>query len=283
MTGWKALSLILTGLLILPLALAGCTTSEVSAREIAANVVLAYPAVDTYSMDMDFTMTMMIDTGPVQTQTEIAGDARVSIDLPAKEMKYNIDMLIKIPGQGTQNFTQNMYIYGGYMYMNISGMGVDQWTKIEFNEDLWASENQLKQQVEFLQNAMDITYMGEEIIDGVDCYILKVKPDMASIFNWGRSQLKDIFADLDSTRIDLGKMFKQISIKEWVTKDTSLPVKSEIQLTMEFNPQDVGAGADEFSSITAVMQGQAKYYGYGQPVTIELPQEALDAVLTSLS
>ncbi len=282
MSVWKTLSLILSGLLILPLALAGCSSTEVSAREIANNVILAYPEVDTYRMDMDFTMTMIVDADTAQMQVDVTGNATGTVNAPAREMQYTMDMTADIPEQGEQSITQDVYISGGYLYMNTSGAGADGWNKMELSDELWESEDQLKQQVEFLEKALDITYAGEETVDGVDCYILKIKPDMAALFDWVMSQQQDLFSGVDTSQFNLAKMFKQFSIKEWVTKDNSLPVKSEIQMTMEISPQDMGAGVDETGKITLVMQAEAKYHNYNEPVTIKVPQEALNAPLVPL-
>lgn len=272
----KAWLISLTGLLVLPLALGGCAT-QVSAQEIANDVILAYPNVDTYKMDMDMTMSMNVETNTEQMKMDMNGDITASIDNSTQEMHMTMDMVASIPGKGQQNISQDMYMVNGKLYMKMSVPGVDQWMKMDISDELRASQNQLEQQVELLKNATEITKVGEEVVEGVKCYILQIKPDMASLFNWVLSQRQELSSEVDLNNVDFAKMFKSISLKEWVAKDSSLPIKAIIEVTMEILPQDMGAGDGETGKITMDLQAQVRYYDYDKPVIIELPQAALNA------
>lgn len=50
-----------------------------------------------------------------------------------------------------------------------------------------------------------------------------------------------------------------------------------MDVVLEMLPEDVGATAEDFEKMTMDMKGPVKYYDYNKPVTIELPQEALNA------
>jgi hypothetical protein len=54
-------------------------------------------------------------------------------------------------------------------------------------------------------------------------------------------------------------------------------VKAAMDVVLEMLPEDVGATAEDFEKMTMDMKGPVKYYDYNKPVTIELPQEALNA------
>jgi hypothetical protein len=46
---------------------------------------------------------------------------------------------------------------------------------------------------------------------------------------------------------------------------------------MEISPEDVGATAEDFEKITMDMNIEVTMHDYNQPVSIELPPEALNA------
>jgi len=46
---------------------------------------------------------------------------------------------------------------------------------------------------------------------------------------------------------------------------------------MEIRPGDVGATEADFQKITMDRNTEAKFYDYNEPVSIELPAEALEA------
>ena len=158
--------------------------------------------------------------------------------------------------------------------------GGEQWMKMKLNNELWTAQNQLSQQIEFLKTAIEVTLLGSEKVDGVDCYVLQIKPNMEALTKWvlSQQQQQSGIGGIDLSKLDLAKLFKTISIKEWIAKDTyPPPVKAAMDVVLEMLPEDVGATAEDFEKMTMDMKGPVKYYDYNKPVTIELPQEALNA------
>ena len=188
---------------------------------------------------------------------------------------------IDIPGAGKQDISMGMYIVNGWMYMRIGlPQGGEQWMKMKLNNELWTAQNQLSQQIEFLKTAIEVTLLGSEKVDGVDCYVLQIKPNMEALTKWvlSQQQQQSGIGGIDLSKLDLAKLFKTISIKEWIAKDTyPPPVKAAMDVVLEMLPEDVGATAEDFEKMTMDMKGPVKYYDYNKPVTIELPQEALNA------
>ena len=79
------------------------------------------------------------------------------------------------------------------------------------------------------------------------------------------------------------KLFKDVSIKEWIAKDSYLPAKADLSLTLEISPKDVGATEADFDKMTMSMDGEVKYYDYNKPLSIELPAAAANAPEIPLS
>jgi predicted AlkP superfamily phosphohydrolase/phosphomutase len=79
--------------------------------------------------------------------------------------------------------------------------------------------------------------------------------------------------------VDLSKIFKSYSVKEWISKDGYLPIKADINVSLEILPQDMGETPEsaDMDKMTINMSEQVKYYDYGKSVTIQLPPEAQNA------
>jgi hypothetical protein len=134
---------------------------------------------------------------------------------------------IDIPGAGKQDISMGMYIVNGWMYMRIGlPQGGEQWMKMKLNNELWTAQNQLSQQIEFLKTAIEVTLLGSEKVDGVDCYVLQIKPNMEALTKWvlSQQQQQSGIGGIDLSKLDLAKLFKTISIKEWIAKDTYPPL-----------------------------------------------------------
>lgn len=275
----RLLMVVLAGLLLIsPAGLCSCS-QEVSAQEITNNVLLKYSSVDTFKMNMELNMAMDVETGDEQMELDSNMVAVSLFNNADHEMQMGMDMVASVPGQGTQKmFYEYWFVEDqAYMHMKMTTLGIDQWYKMDVSENVWDSQDQLAQQIEFLKDAVEITKLGDEEIDGVATYVLQVKPDIGAIFDWFKSQQQSDSSGLDYSEFDAAKIFKDYSLKMWVAKDSSLPVKADLNITMEILPQDVGADASETGKVTINMSAQCEYYDYGEPVTIEIPQEALDA------
>lgn len=274
----KVLLLTLVAILFLiPIGVGGCV-KEISAQEISNNVILKYPSVDTFKMNMNSTIAMEIVSDNQQMKSDTNAVFVGFINLAAKELQVGMDVEMSISKQGTQKAFAEYYVVNGQAYMNMkmTTLGLDQWVKMEAPETIWDSQNQLDQQIDFLQNAVEVTKLGEEKVDGVATYVLQVKPDQAEALKWFMSQQSGSLG-VDYTKTDFNKIFKDFSLKMWIAKDSSLPVKESLNITMEILPEDVGADASETGKVTINITTQVKYYDYGKPITIELPKEALDA------
>jgi len=278
---------VLTASLVLALVtcgvLAGCSET-LSAQGISDKTVAASSNVDTVKMDVSMSMEMSGSSGAdsfnltaLETGTEWVRNA-------GKEMKANMDVSLDIGILDKQNASVQIFVLNGWMYMGatLSGFG-EQWVKSAMTDKYWQTQDQLAQQTEFLKTAVTVTLLGSEKVDGTDCYILQINPDMAAITEWFLSQQEQQSSGIDWSQIDLSDIFKNYSIKAWIAKGSYLPIKEEIELTLEMTPQDLGAGADETGKVTMSMNGQVKFYDYNKPFTIELPPEAATATDISSS
>lgn len=202
------------------------------------------------------TMSMVID---------MTGD----IDLQNKKMYMEMSMSMDSTGNGdNENYemTAKMYMLDSWMYMGTDMMGKMTWMKAKLTNELWEKQqNSLMQYEELLKNTIEVNVIGEETVNGVACWKLDVKPDMAKIMGWYQTAMSDSLEDLPDD-VDLSKMFKDIKLKMWVAKDTFYTVKCDMTMSMEVE------GSVMAVSMTMI---QSKF---NQPVTITLPAEANNAI-----
>ena len=71
-------------------------------------------------------------------------------------------------------------------------------------------------------------------------------------------------------------MVKEMLFKQWIAEDGYLIMKSKTHVVMEISPEDVGASAEEFQRATVDQSTVMVFYDYNEPVSIELPTEALE-------
>jgi len=158
-----------------------------------------------------------------------------------------------------------------------------------YNESLWASKDQLELQRALL-NCANVTLLDDEVVDGIACYVLNLELDLEKLLEFlmnqttmgekeiaipGFDNLKDNSQETengnvteeDGNTLDMVNM----SLTEWIAKDTKFVMKAEATLDMTTSP-DTEKGA------TIAIDIKIKYHDYNVPVSIVLPPEAEGAI-----
>jgi hypothetical protein len=222
-------------------------------------------------------MVMEATGGTDPGKMTLLADTTGVVDNKDREIQIAMNMNMDIPGQGTQTVATELYAVGGWIYMKISipSMG-DQWMKTAFTEEIWGLQNQFAQQLALLETAQEVSLVGRETVRGIDCYVVEVKPNTEALGNLIAQQAGGAPGDLDLELL-LQTGLKDTSIKEWIAVDNNLLMKSTLALGMEVNASDLGAEEGSFDKLTMDINMDFEAYDYNQPVTVELPQEALNA------
>jgi hypothetical protein len=277
--------------LMLCFAFVGCAEKEepLTSEEIDQIITEAVNGLadaETYKFDMDLSVSMEIVGGTDPGTMSIGANATGAIDNVNEEMHMLMDITVNMPEQDEQEMGVEIYIVGGWVYvkMSIPELG-EQWLKMGLTPEMWEMQKLTEQQMELLETAMNIELVGSESVGGVDCYIFEITPDMGKFVAYlsemlgmqglsseGMEAFGWLFGDL------FEDMFKELSIKEWIAKDSSLFVKAEVHMVIEVSPEDVGATAEDFQKVTMDMDIGMAAHDYNEPVSIELPPEALDAL-----
>jgi tetratricopeptide (TPR) repeat protein len=263
-------------------------------KELADIIFRCSSSATTGSIDEDVIITLEISGVDIDTATiSKSGTVRVTMpmqisgvfDITNKKIRAAITFAMDIVGNGKYELNCDMYVIDGWAYMHMKDSKTEGWFKSEMNDTAWEIQDQLSQQRELLETAIDITLLGSEKVDDVDCYILLFKPDMAEWNKYIGDMLSQQKIGIGLGNPDFSKLIKTIEIKEWINKDDYLPLKIEenacFDTTFYDATEHVSSVMQNFSFIYLHLSGSIainiNFRDFNQPVVIELPPEALQA------
>jgi outer membrane lipoprotein-sorting protein len=232
---------------------------------------------DTVSFDMDLPMTVKAEGGsePGTMTAEMSGTG--AIDILNRAMQMTMGMEISVPGTGSQEISAEIYVLEGWMYTGVDIPGVgENWMKIELTEPVWQQQVQVEQFVELLATAVEVDYKGTETVNGVECYVFEIEPNMDTLRDLLLQETSSL-GMMDLSGLDVAELYQELSVKEWLAKDSYLLQRTEVEMTMEVSPDDVGATSDDFEKMSIDIKMTTRFYAYNQPFNVVLPPEALDA------
>jgi hypothetical protein len=270
--------------LITVLSFSACAGEDLpSSQEILSGVNEAMDDTRTYQFDMDMTMEMGGEAEGESFDADVEVDSSSTLDIENSQMKMDMTMYMAIPGEEDVDMAIEMYFIENmiYMMMDVPGMGATAtWMKSEAPTGTWdevtAEWGGLNSYLDLLELA-EVEVTGSETVGGIDCYVVEITPDMEQLWQifmqqseltWGMPEIDEEFLD---------EVFRSYSVKQWIAKDTYLLAKAEIDIEMEFTPEALGF-PDEEGELTMNATLTILVYDYNQPVSIELPPEAEDAV-----
>jgi len=259
----------------------GCAGGDLSQAEVekmVTDVLVANAEVDTCKFDLDMMTSIEIVGGSQEGKTPVVGTGTGLVDNINKEMYITMTMAVEIPDRGTQEIPVETYLVDGWIYtgMNIPEQGV-KWMKMKMPEDMWSKQNQLEQQLELLETADEVNLLGEEDVNGTACYVVEIVPSMDGLMKMVSQIEMPEMEGVDLGELNLANMFKKMSIKQWIAKDNHLFLKSENTMLIEILPGDIGATEADFEKMIEDVSMQMVFYDYNEAVSIELPEEALEA------
>lgn len=246
-------------------------------QEIATNSVIANQKVASVKVGMEFFMSFTMPSGNGTNTMMMQETATSAVNIPDKLMDMAVSMTIEIPNEGKQSMSGEIYLIDGWMYANpIAPTANNQWTKLKLTDELWAMQSQLLGMSDFLKSPVGLELLGNENINGVDCYVLSVIPNVSSLTSWMEGQMQAGQTSVDLSKIDISKMLQNYTIKEWIAKDSYLPSKLQIGIKMDGASLE-SSGYSSAAQMNMEMNATFMYYDYGKTVNIQLPPEALNA------
>jgi outer membrane lipoprotein-sorting protein len=251
---------------------------EPSAQEIIDGVIESFDNIKTYQFDMGMTMHATGEAEGESLEHTVMMDNSGTLDLENLQMKLDLSA-----GSGDEMMRLESYIIDGMMYAKPEVSGEESmWMKQEAPVEVWegmSASSGIENYRELLRTAQ-VEVIGSEKVENVDCYVLKLNPEMAELYQTAMDPVGGIGTAGMLPPVPeelLQKMFSSFSVKQWIAKDTYFLTKVEIDMTIESTPELMNYLGEEGERILDIdIDFQA--YNYNQPVTIELPPEAEEAI-----
>jgi len=209
-----------------------------------------------------------------------------ALNLTAMAMKMALATLAVPEGQeeNASVSATEIYLLNDTMYMKVDG----NWTRIILASPslntLWKQENEIERQKEELNNST-ITFLGYENVTGIDCYKIKVIPNLKAYsaieegYNIGIQESQA--SPLETSYLNLSNLFNNTNISEimWISKETHLPVKVNISMNMTLSPGELGIPTKEAENIKMTIDTSeiVTFSGFNRSINITLPEDAKSA------
>jgi len=286
---FKKKNTLLAGLLSLSMSIASLTGcgSAPSPKELLKSAQTNFKEVTSYDMKLDMNMSVdMKDQGKMDMIMTSNGSI-----IQSPELKYHVDSNIDMKlGDQSQTMETTQYIVKEdsdyYMYMNMMGS----WIKSKI-----ASESELEKLINnptanfdvFLDKIDDITIDGEESIEGIDCYKVKInltkeyfntalgEMDMLSNMGLDEETLNQTIDTLNGT--------DSLPLYYFISKDKKQIVGMEADISSLVKSALIAAGSvEEDSAGDIVVTMHMTVSNHNGVSDITLPEEAASAVEAQL-
>ena len=250
--------------------------SGTTAEQIRDQTITALDELDTCQFQMDMTMDMSLAAEGEITHLLMAVIADGAMDRPSENLYMHIYMALEIPGLEQMETSVEAYILDDWFYMGQAFPPEPAvWTKSPLTAYEWEKQDIASQQLDLLLD-VDVELLGTEAVDGTECYVLELTPDMEKL--WALMQWAGAEGGLPPD-LDLEEVLADFSVMQWIAKDTYFTRKTTVNLFMVFTPESLGLTPEPYSSFipTADMAITIIMHHINEPVTIELPPEAAEA------
>lgn len=226
-------------------------------------------------MTIDMLMTMLGET----FESKIIMYGNGTIDESNEKMYMYMYMNVEMAGQQALETSGKMYIVEDWIYAKMEILGEPAtWMKAPIEAGDWEQHDIASLQIDWLLDA-EAQFLRSETVDEIDCYVLQVTPDLEKL--WALMQWAGMEELGLTPGLDLNDVITDFSVKQWIAKDTYFTRKTTQNLTMVLSSESLGISpelAGDFHASAEVVVTITTHH-INEPVTIELPPEAEDAVV----
>ena len=273
--------------LVMLLAFSACGGETLpTAEQIIDGAIQAQDDIRTYEFEMGMTMDMAGEAEGEAFEATIGMDYSGALDTDNKEMRMTVTASAVATGEEEAETALEAYIVDGTGYSKTIAPGTEpEWEADEFSEEEWEETwegivevlSLAAPQLELLE-AAEAEVIGSETVKGVDCYVLRLTPNIKQLWDTIMQQATMGFGGglglPEFTEEIFNEASYSLSVEQWVAKDTYFLMKVEIDTTIELTAEAMQVTEGEMT-IDTVLNLLA--YNYNQPVSIELPPEAEEA------
>jgi len=173
------------------------------------------------------------------------------------------------------DMTVESYLIDNVMYTkSYTAETTTTWTRQKFTEESRESLDQMAQQMDMLKSA-PVKLLGSEQLDGIECYVLEVTPDLAEMYQTMMQNFSSSEGKYLSKIFDFEEMIKNSSMTMLVAKDTFFIMRDEMKMTLVMNQESMHMPLGD-TNLEMKMDHEmvTRNYDYNKPVTITPPTES---------
>lgn len=248
--------------LLLALAFSGCISSDsVSATEIKMFTLDSSIDINSYR----FLMEMTISTDMGESEMTMNTNANGAVDIKGQKLM----MEMSSSTMGSVETELLYYILGEMIYIKMDYFESEYWMKMNFSDFnvSWDSYDQMNMQLDLLDYG-EVERLDDEVYDNEDCYVLKIIPDFEKLYEILMNQQGLNMGVLQD--FPLSDMIDEFSLKLWISKESNLILKAYEYMSMEMSLFGY--------TYSMIFEIEIKFSNYNEPVVIELPEEANNAI-----
>lgn len=259
---------------------------EMNASTIKSMVLAASANTTSYrlAMDMDFEM-VLTPLDPDGADLEILQGrslAMGAMNVTGRSMKMVMATLVSPLEQWDESVATAVetYFINDSMYTRADG----EWTVLKLDDPdvMWSNQDQLAQEADDL-NMSEVTLMGVDEVDGQDCYLLSVRPNLTAASNLSDKLLTNITEMTGNATLNLTALMSgmNISYLQWISQESFQPLKTEIVFTITLTPEILGLNKENDSEAVRMdmsVEETLYFKDFNQDIVIVLPEEATKAV-----
>ncbi len=273
----KSLIAVISLVILLSFPLLGCQTAIVetitsppSVEEIIENVVDYLADITTLEFDMDLAVDIAGEENGETVDASMVSKITGAVNVISRDGKVEMSVTIDSPGEATIEANMDMYFIDDTMYtlMEIPTLGnISMWVKSDIPPEMHGQMTQVEDQVDLLMLS-EVKLIGTETVAGKVCYVLELVPDPDALWEFVSQKMGATGAPVPTLEEEtiIRDIARNYSVKQWIAIDNFLLCKAEMDMEMEISDTTMDI------TMTLVISD------YNQPVAIELPPEAEDAI-----
>ncbi len=261
------------------------TTTETEQQRLEkklADAMTNFENLQSYTFDlvlnMDITGTGGTQPGNIVMETSSSGG--INMDSKQMELKMLMSMTGDVPDmeEGLQNLGLDIYLIDNWTYMRVKMAEIgEQWMKANTtNPDEAFNINMAQKQVAVLDSPSMIEIIRTESVNGIECDVYSVTPDMASLAEWYNEQGN---YDLENN-IDYADVFKDFSILCYISQETNQLKRMSIEMNMQMTGEALDSAA-EVDNVNINILMDMNIANENGAFTVVLPPEAENAIEVS--
>jgi len=263
--------------MLLSLPLAGCQsdiaetiTGTPSAEEVVNGAIEAVEGVTSVTFEADLALDMTHEKDGETVDTSMAAKFTGAVDVTNRDGKVDMNVTMDSPGEDVLEADMEMYFIDDTMYalMEIPALGnISMWVKTDVPPEMHGQITQVEDQVDLLKLS-EVKLTGTETVAGKECYVLELVPDPDALWEFISERMNATGAPVPGIEEEtvIREIARNYSAKQWIAIDSFLLCKSEMDMEIVID--------DTSLDITMSLLAGS----YNEPVDIELPEEAEDAI-----